>query len=110
MPKRRLADMVADRYEDPEVRQHVLGDVQRLGTMQQIESGELVLPTEQDAIHWYERKQGIATLNPEQRREKARLNALEQLVIELHAAMEEPTDERRAAITERITALKEGGD
>lgn len=49
MPKRKIEDMVKDKYADPEVQRFILDDVHNRNTGEKIERGELVLPSEEDA-------------------------------------------------------------
>jgi hypothetical protein len=58
MPKRTVADMAHALYDDDALAQAVLADVERLKTADRIESGELVLPSKQDAAHWLARETG----------------------------------------------------
>lgn len=44
-------------YESDEICQAVLNDAKRLGNVEKIERGELVLPHPVDAKEWFERQQ-----------------------------------------------------
>jgi hypothetical protein len=63
--RRKIGELIADQYEDKAVADAVAKEVQKLGTAARIESGELTLPTEQDARSHFER---VAAQQEEDRR------------------------------------------
>lgn len=49
MPKRTLEEMCEERYDDEEVRAHVIESAEKAGTRELIEAGKCTLPTHKDA-------------------------------------------------------------
>ena len=105
--KHKLQDMVDAAGYDDEVAKAVLDHAVSLGNARKIESGELVLPSPQDAWHWHMRETGRAGMTQEQVGQQARITALEQLVRELAANQSEPSAERQTVIQQRIAELNE---
>lgn len=77
MPKRTIEQMVADKYEDEEVGKHVLQQVKDANTADKIVSGELALPSVQDATRHHEKATGKYASTEEGKRQSDRLAALE---------------------------------
>lgn len=48
--KKRLEDMIAERYQNPQVQEAILAEIAASGTADDIVSGKLTLPSEHDAI------------------------------------------------------------
>jgi hypothetical protein len=105
MAKRKLlADICEELYDDAEVRQAVIDDANRLGHAAKIESGELVLPGEQDANHWHARLTGRIDETKIEREQRGRIKALEDAVAALIDPNAPPSKEYLAKLHETLTA------
>lgn len=84
MPKKSIEDMVADKYQDEDVANHILQGVKDAGTADRILAGELVLPGEADALRNYQIATGTfaqteqeAKLRDENNQLRERLDSIE---------------------------------
>ena len=82
MPHKPIHEMVEERYSDPEVRQMITDDIEKQKTAERIESGELSLPSEQDATNHLRRLKGILGKSET---EIAQQNKIQELEARLHA-------------------------
>lgn len=57
LPKANIHDLVDKQEYPPDVHAAVHKDIEEKGTASRIESGELVLPSLHDAVHWHDRNQ-----------------------------------------------------
>lgn len=85
MPKRTIEQMIADKYDDEEVGQHILGQVKDANTADKIVSGELVLPSVQDATRHHQRATGKYASSEEGKQQLDRIAALEEKLAKLSA-------------------------
>jgi hypothetical protein len=84
VPKKSIEDLVADKYENEDVANHILQSVKDGGTADRIVNGELVLPGEADALRNYQIATGTfaqteqeAKLRDENNKLRERLDAIE---------------------------------
>lgn len=90
MPKRTLEQMCEERYDDEEVRAHVIESAEKAGTRDLIESGKCTLPTHKDARIAHHRATGKLG-------KSSREIALEQIT--------KSQDERLAALEAKLAKL-----
>jgi hypothetical protein len=95
MARKKLHEMVADRYESQEVRDHVLQSAIDNKTVERIERGELVLPSEQDAITSLDIKLGRVQMSPTERDQEIRIKALEEQLESLYKSGKLDITERK---------------
>jgi uncharacterized protein YicC (UPF0701 family) len=94
MQKRKsIRDMAAEKYDDPAIIDAVIDHATKSETVARIEAGELVLPSEQDAVHWHARITGKVQAESQAARDRERIAALEEAYAKLNAERSRP-DER----------------
>jgi len=107
-----LKQLISETYESEELQKAISEDVAKIGTESRIISGELVLPTEEQAQKWHDRITGKDKLTPEQQQSQARMVALEQLVKELADLQVRQNPERASVVKQRMAdmgfPIKEG--
>lgn len=77
MAKKNFDDMMADQDYPPEVHDAVLNEIAKNGNEARIISGEMHLPSRQDAIHWHDRQTGRYGLSDREKQLEDRIRALE---------------------------------
>jgi hypothetical protein len=106
MARKALRDICADRYKDEAVAQAVHDDAVKQGTADAILKGELVLPTDQDAVIWHRRVTGAVEEESERQSNIRRIQELEKAVATLTAASDTPQKDYIRKLEEVVRAYE----
>jgi hypothetical protein len=88
MAKRQtLAEMVEEKYDDPEHQRAVLDDIAKNGTESLILAGKSVLPSAEDVAIWYDRITGKTAMTPTERSQAELLKAQEDRLARLETQL-----------------------
>lgn len=109
MARRKTVEQLCEEeYNDPAIVKAILADVEKAGTRERIESGELVLPREADADIWHRRATGRLGTSADHQKALDRIAELEKTVATWSKAGA-PNDPSRMAELEKRLAALEGG-
>lgn len=89
MAKQTIEDVVHGKYRDEDVANHVLKDVQDHGTADKILSGELVLPSEADALRNHQIATGQYAATPNEAKLRDENNALRERLDAIEAKLQQ---------------------